>query len=361
MTPRNFVYLAVAAALSVLFAVVSYASNNQWSAGTAGGDKLFPKLTSSASQIATVEVRQGDKDVVLERAGGGWVVKNRGGYPADPVKVRTLLVRLADADLIERKTTRPDRYPALELDDPAGKDTKSRLVKMTSGNGNVMGEVVLGKRRFDVLGTGKGGTYVRKPGDPQTWLANAEIEAPAAVKDWVNTSVFTTDSGKISRVTIEIPSEEPLRIEREQVPQDTKDKDAKEAKDQPAPASQPKLQFAGFPPEGKKLKDASAADAIARALASIDMEDVRKADASPASYTLSTVTVAVADGPTTTLRLRKDGDAYWLTLAATGEGEAASKAADELNKRTQGWEFKIPAHKGDAILKKRADLLETAS
>jgi hypothetical protein len=34
MTPTNFLYLAIAAALSVLFAVVSYASNNQWGADT---------------------------------------------------------------------------------------------------------------------------------------------------------------------------------------------------------------------------------------------------------------------------------------------------------------------------------------
>jgi hypothetical protein len=138
MTPRNFVYLAVAAALSLLFAVVSYASNNQWSSGKAAGDKLFPRLTSEASQIAAIEVRQGDKEVVLERTGGSWVVKNRSGYPADPVKVRTLVVRMAEADLIERKTTRPDRYAALELDDPAGKDAKSRLVKMVGVSGNVI-------------------------------------------------------------------------------------------------------------------------------------------------------------------------------------------------------------------------------
>jgi len=70
MTPRNFVYLSIAAALSVLFAVVSFASNNQWSTGKAAGAKLFPTLVSEASQIATIEVRQGDNAVVLVRAGG---------------------------------------------------------------------------------------------------------------------------------------------------------------------------------------------------------------------------------------------------------------------------------------------------
>ena len=87
------------------------------------------------------------------------------------------------------------------------------------------------------------------------------------------------------------------------------------------------------------------------------MEDVRKLDAAPSGAGVSIVKIETADGPTTTLRLRKDGDSNWLSVAATGEGEA-KKAADEIVKRTQGWEFKIPAYKADAILKKRADLLE---
>lgn len=355
MTPRNFIYLAIAAALSVLFAVVSFASNNQWSTGRAAGAKLFPALVSDASQIATIEVRQGDDTVVLERTGGSWGLKNRGNYPADPSKVRTLLVGLSEADLVESKTRRLDRYAALELEDPADKGAKSRIVRLLGAKGNVMGEVVIGKKRLDLLGTGKSGTYVRKPGDPQTWLASAELDASAVAKDWLKTSVFMADAAKISRVTIEIPGEQPLRIERQAAPA----KDAKDTKQSvpPDPAAA-KLQFAGFPLPDKKLKDAGAAESIARALASIDMEDVRKLDA-PSGAGASTVRIESADGPTTTLRLRKDGDAHWLSLAATGEGEAKT-AADEINQRTQGWEFRIPAAKADSILKKRADLLDTA-
>ena len=61
------------------------------------------------------------------------------------------------------------------------------------------------------------------------------------------------------------------------------------------------------------------------------------------------------------MRLRKDGDAYWLSVTATGEGDEVKKAAAEITQRTQGWEFKLPSYKSDAILKKRADLLEAGS
>ena len=83
------------------FAIVSYASNNQWSTGKTTGEKLFPSLVSDASQIATIEVRQGDNTVVLETQRAAVVViEIRDGFPADPARVCTLLVGLAEADLV---------------------------------------------------------------------------------------------------------------------------------------------------------------------------------------------------------------------------------------------------------------------
>ena len=78
----------------------------------------------------------------------------------------------------------------------------------------------------------------------------------------------------------------------------------------------------------------------------------------PAGEGVSIVKIEIADGPTATLRLRKDGDSHWLSVAATGEGDAAKKAAEEIAARTKDWEFKIPAFKAELILKKRSDLLE---
>ena len=378
MRPKNFVYLAAVAAASVLLAIVSFAATNQWSTGQQAGEKLLPGF--SPREVAELEVRQGDNAVVLERKGSTFVVKNRDGYPVDVAKVRAVLGPLEVAELIERKTSKAERYAALELEDPAGKTAKSRLVKLMGAKGNTIAEVVIGKQRAEAYGAGKeAGTYVRKVGDAQTWLANVELGVSAAVKDWVKTTFLTLESDKISRIGIEIPGEQALKIERPAPPaakeKDTKDakgkkdakeptKDAKEAtKDSketeeaktPPPA---KLAFVAFPPEGTKLKDAGAAETLARAVSSIDLEDLRKLTGPPSGEGVSTVKIELKDGPTATLRLRKDGDAHWLSIAATGEGEAAKKAAEEIAARTKDWEFRIPAIKAEAILKKRSDLLE---
>jgi hypothetical protein len=386
MTPRSFVNLAGIAGASALLAFVTFAAGNPWGSGKTPGEKLVPTLADTIRQVTGLEIRQGEEAVTLERAQNGtWSLKSRSAYPVDVAKVRALLVGLGQAELIEPKTSKPDRYAALELEDPEQKGAKSRLLRLTGADGKAISEVVLGKRRPAGYGTGQGtgqtgGTYVRKPGDPQTWLSNVELDAPLATKDWVKTSVLALDTAKINRVNIEIAGEPPLKVERPQAPApkdakvDASKADAKDAKAdanakgdaKDAKASEwkhppfEKLAFVGFPADGKKLKDASAAETLARAVASIDLEDVRKSAAPQAGESANVVKVESADGLATTLRLRKEGDAHWLTVTVAGGEGDAKKTAEEITARTQGWEFKIPAHKADAILKKRADLIETS-
>ncbi len=106
---------------------------------------------------------------------------------------------------------------------------------------------------------------MRKPGDAQTWLSNADLDVSVAVKDWVQASVLDLPAAKIAKVTIEIPGEEPLVIAR----------DAADAT---------KYALVGMP-EGKKLKEGAGIDAIVRAAGNIELEDVRKpaAGAAPAA------------------------------------------------------------------------------
>jgi hypothetical protein len=216
MTPKSFVQLGAVAVVSALLAILAFAANNQWSTGAAGGEKLMPGLADTIRSVVGLEVRQGEDAAVLERSPDGrWSLKSRDGYPVDIAKVRALLVGLGQAELVEPKTGKADRYAALELEDPARKGAKSRLVRLMGADGKALSEVVLGKRRVAGYGASQGGgTYVRRPGNPQTWLANVEVDAPVATKDWVKTSVLSLDIGKINRVSIEIPGEQALRIER---------------------------------------------------------------------------------------------------------------------------------------------------
>jgi Domain of unknown function (DUF4340) len=342
MKPRSFAALAVITVFAVAISMTTYASQNRWSQAQVTGAGLFPDLASQASTIARIELKQGDKSLTLVREKDGWSIADRGGYPAKPEAVRTLLVKLAGAELVESKTRNKDRYALLELEDPSGKDSKSRLLRLLDDKGGVIGEVVVGKKRFDAFGGSKSGTYVRKPGEAQTWLSNADRDVSAGLRDWVQPGVLDIPGPKIGAVTIEIPGEEPLKIAR-----DT--------------ADATKYALVGMP-EGKKLKEGAGIDAIVRAAGNIELEDVRKAaaPATPPAADAGVAKIEADGGLAATVRLRKEGEDTWVSIEATGADGDAKKTADEITKRTQGWEFKVPAYKAQSILKRRADLFEAS-
>jgi len=340
MKPTSFAALAVVTVLAMVVAIATYGTQNRWSQVKVSGASLAPNLAAQASRIARIEIKQGEKSLTLARDTDAWTLADRGGYPVKADAVRALLIKLAQAELVESKTSNKERYAQLELEDPAVKDAKSRLVRVLDDKGAAIVETIVGKKRFDAFGASKGGTYVRKPGEAQTWLSNADLDVSLAVRDWVQPGVLDLAAAKIAKVTIEIPGEEPLVI----------------ARDEKDPG---KHALAGIP-EGKKLKEGAGIDGIVRGVGSLELEDVRKPAAAPPGTPGSEAGVAKIEadgGLAVTLRLRKEGEDYWLALEASGDGEA-KKTADEIAAKVQGWEFKVPAAKAQAILKRRADLFE---
>jgi Domain of unknown function (DUF4340) len=338
MKPRTIAELALVALVALVVAAATYIAQNRWSQAKVTGAPLFPSLASQGPKIARIELRQGDKKLALERKEQSWVLADRGGYAAKPEAVRTLLVRLAEAQLVEPKTRKSDRFAMLELEDAGAKDTKSREVRLLDQQGALIAQAIIGKKRLDAFGSSKAGTYVRWPEDAQAWLANTDVEISAGVRDWVQPTLIDQDPAKIKSVTVEIPNEAPLRIEREA-----------------GDAGKHKLVAI---PEGKKLKQGGDVDAVVRAVGSLEFEDVRKLDPTAAGD-VSSARFETDSGLAVTLRLRKDGEDTWVSLSASGDGDA-KKTADEISSRSKDFEFKIAPSKATAILKRPADLFEAS-
>jgi len=339
MTPKHFTALAAAAALCLVAAVLIYSSSTPWTEATPHGVALFETLRRETPKIARIEIEQGDNKLTLTHNGQDWLLKERENFPASPEKVRALLVSMANADLVEAKTRKEDRYALLSVEDPKGKTAASKLVRLVDDGGRNVAEAIIGKKRTDAFGSGKGGTYIRRPGEAQSWLVNTEIDVGAQLRDWVKPQLFEAKPADVQHVTVRMPGKDEVNIElaadgRQHVLKDI--------------------------PESMKIKYANSIDDIAEAASSLDFEDVRKLAATPAPDKVNTVVVDLKSGLKVTFTVVPSDGSAWVSMDASGEGEA-KKAADALMKRAKGWEFQIPRSKSDAILKTREELLEKAS
>jgi hypothetical protein len=335
MKPNHFAALGLAALGSLVLAIVSYSSHVPWTEPV-DYPKLFPNIGKDAAKVSTIGISQGNKSVTLELKDKTWVLKERDGYPANADKVRTLLIALQDAELAEDKTTKPERYEVLQVEDPQSKGAASNLLKLVDASNSVLAEMIVGRVRTNAFGGGKGGTYIRKPGDAQAWLVNSEIDVSADPKSWMKTRIFETQVDRIRKVTIEIPGEQPLIIDWD--------------------AASKQLKLTDIP-AGKQVKFVNSIPDMIDSLANIDMEDVRKSPDTPSGSNVSTVKLESEGGLVVSYTIRNTPEGDWLSMSASGEGEH-KKFAELFSAGAKGWEFKLPKTKAGELLKKRSELID---
>lgn len=340
MKPKPFVALFIAAALSSAVAIAAYVTTRPWSATLeAHGAPMLPAVQQKADSIAGVEIEQGSQSLKLALENGKWVLAKHEGYPANIETVRKLVRSAVEASLLERKTAKPAGLKMLGLGDPKVMGSGARLMRFSDKSGAVIGEIIVGNAKGDAFGAGKGGSYVRLPGQDQAWLANRQLDGSVTLKDWVKTRVVDVSPQSIKTAEIKVAGDAPYKIVR--------DTDGRNHKLDEIPA-------------GKKVKYANSLDDILESASFVDFKKVRKAGKADALPDAGSVDFETESGLKVTLNVRSDGKEAWVRVTAKGDGDAKS-VAEALAGRVDGWEFEVPAGKVPGLLKKKADLLEDAS
>jgi Domain of unknown function (DUF4340) len=335
MQRRGLILLAAAAAGCAAAAIAAVATGDRYASRTPAERKVFPALAGEFGEIGAVGLERKDLAATFRRHGDLWLVAEKGGYPADAGKVRQVVLTLAEMRLVEPKTRLPSLYDRLEVDDP-GKG-KSTLVSVRDQSGKTLAQLIVGKRRFDRLGTGNAGLYVRRPGDAQSWLASGSLDLAGDLAGWLDRQIVDIPDRRIAKVVLTQPDGTRLVLSR----------------------AKPDAPFAieGAPAD-TKLKSENAPNEPAMALDGLNLDDVAPAAKMPVPISgVATASYTMFDGLKIDLRLAEHGKTDWIAIAATGTGKAASEAK-QIAERVSGWSYAIPSYKATMIKTKLADLIE---
>jgi len=343
MQPKQFNMLALAAVGSLIAAGVVHSSYNSFNEEIVSGQRLFASLETQADATSQIALQQGEAKLTFKKSADGkdWSLVERSGYPVDAKKLRELVIKLGETELIEKKTSNKDLYGQLDLGDPKAKGADAKLVRLSDAKNKTIAEVVIGKERREAFGSGKAGTYVRTPGAAQTWLAKVELNASMDVVDWVQPTFFRLDEQKIASISVKEGEAAIYRIERGE-----KKKDEKLAA----------FEFADVP-EGKKTKQNVRIDDFLKGLRTLEMKDVRAAKDADKKPDM-TAEVTLSDGAKYKVGMKREDKKRWMTVSvlANGKDEAAAKAVAEA---TKGWAFEIPEWRAAQAFKKADDIFET--
>ena len=285
---------------------------------------FLPGFEAQAKDAARIEVSGHDGRFAVVLTPQGWVLPDRGNYPANFDEVRQTLITLAQLTTIAPKTSRPDWLHYVSLDDPPRGLGTDLVVK--DARGAVLTHLIFGN--VEELGNSTA-VFVRHPGENQSYLARAVFPLNGAVANWIKTGLFDMGPGRLQEVVVTPASGPGYTVGR---------------------------RFAAdnvnvLKPEGG-TPDPQIVDGLGFAVAAFMVSDVRPA----AGIDFKGATKVEAhgfDGLAINLLVVKQGDDYWAQVsAATAPGvpSAITQEAAAVNARTQGWAFKVPAEKGAVLL-----------
>lgn len=335
-----------------------------------GSDLLFPELAKELNDIDGVRVLGSNREtkVNVAKRDDRWVVVDKMGYPADVAKLRSLLQNLAQAKLVEQKTSKPELYSRLGVEGMESENPTGLLLEL--GKGDETRSLIIGETGV----AGSSGSYVRKPQAAESWLVNQDLSIEANSVEWV------------SRQVLDIPSD---RVQRVEV--STADKSLKVFK---ANSAQSNFEIENVP-TGRELRYDGVADSMAGVLAGLELDDVKGQMEDPGAPNFE-ATFSTFDG----LRLLVSGfesdGKKWISLMASvdedqamrfftptvsaSESDSESEEAEDsqspegepqkpdlqpvqaevtrINNAAQSWLYAIPDYKYDQIQKDMEDMLK---
>ncbi len=212
---RGFRWILVLVVLVVVAVGAVYLSDRT-SERVAGGDETaFPHLLDRINEVARIRIEGYGDPFHIVRADDAWVVEEKDGYPANPDRVYRLLVGGASLKLLEPKTSRPEYYSELGVEDPQEEGADSLRVRLEGAGGEELARWVIGNRRSSGANRDRSELYVRIADDPQVWLVEGSLPSGRSAVDWSVRDVVAIPVDRIRQVTVEHEDGQVVRVSKE--------------------------------------------------------------------------------------------------------------------------------------------------
>lgn len=261
--------------------------------GVTESGPLVPGLSTELNEVKTVRISTAGNTVIAEltRQEDGWVVSNRHDYPADFDKIREYLIKLSEAKLREAKTSKPENYTRLGVEDLAAADAKGLGVELIGQKSPA--KLIIGI----ASGGGSPGTFVRRADEAVSYLVSGDVIPDKEGANWLARAVLDLPSSEIYSVAVTAPDKSKLNIEK--------------------PDSGEFNYSVLNLPKGRKLSSESAANIVAGALSSVTLEDaLPAAEANPDAASTWTAQYLTYDGLAVDVTAWDHEQKTWATFVA---------------------------------------------
>ena len=196
MSNKKLIILGIITICMVAWAIVQANLSNRTRSTIETPAYLIQGL--DPSNINTISLGTGDKEVALKRSGNHFVVVNKDNYPAESADINNLISTCMDIKVEELFTDNPSNHEDLGVTE----DKASSVIKFFKQDSELLIGILLGK----VKEQGRG-TFVRVIPGNKVYVTLDRPWIKDQVMNYVNRDIVTVDRKDIESVTVSLSNE----------------------------------------------------------------------------------------------------------------------------------------------------------
>ena len=340
----------IIAALTVIVVIAAVVVSQQRAPQTSREKtSLFPELAEQINDVSELVIHDGETTLTVQRVADRWGIAEADDYPALVDDVKQTVLAVSDLQVVAQKTSNPDLYKRLGVEDPDSKGATSHLLTVKS-NGEELARLIVGETRRSKSASSAPGLYVRIPGQKHTLLVEGRLSVSADIIQWIKRDIVNIEGDRVSAVHIQPAGGQQVRLERAE------------------PGDDLVLQNI---PDGKEQQSEYLISRMATILENIYVDDVRREDGFDYSRPDAVINVTTFDGLVADVEAVKSGEHTYARFSFTAQagraanGETAEEEievtpeqeAETLNRLAEGWAYRLSTSKAELFNQSLSDLV----
>ncbi len=314
MTTKTVTIMAVITV--VLIAAAVLVSQRKDATFPQTGQPVFPGFMASINDVSEMSVLTQTGTITILREEPSWRVKEKHHYPADMGKIREALFGFAELKILEAKTGKPEFYEKLGLQDVGAEGSLSTGVTLKDVAGNTLAAVIVGNDRPAKGNPDQKEVFIRKPGNPQTWLAMGRLSIEKNPGEWLDKDLLEIEPKRVRHLQIVHPDATTVILEKEQ-------------------PDELDFKVANIP-GGTEVQSQFAVNNMVSTVTSLSFDDVSpKSEVPFEDQAVVTAVFETFDGLEGTLTLLRKDEKHYVKVSAAFKSDLIWEPESEKNAKTE--------------------------
>ena len=352
MTPRALLSLIVLTAVAIIGAIIVLVSEQIASAGDrGGGEQMFAAVESRRADLSQLTLTTARYELRLEFRDGRWVSIDRGDYPVRAEPVTQIIDAIAGLVTFEARTDDPALFPNVAVEGPtapepgaqlapAAVDNPSMQIRAVANDGEVLADAIIGFASRSIGMRPRGGTFVRRTGENQVWLAEGTVIVPSFLPEWFD-PLLSIPGPDVARVSIFSGPNLIFDAVKSDFATGNYDLAYLDAAYQ-----RPNI-----------TTEDNAVRGMSQAIVSTTFDDARPKDSVTIAPDARTVRYETRTGLRLDITLVTADGSTWVLYNATAIQDTAAAQAADIQARTGNWAFKLPVGRITTLTRDIAQLV----